>query len=156
MKSATAARLNRVLRWALGILMIWAAIGKIADTGEFLVALRSYELPLPDGMLRLTAVILPWLELICGLSLLAGFWLDTNLAILSCLMIVFLGSTGQAWIRGLDISCGCFGSAIENETFLGSVSFAVFRNLILAAVTIYLWVFALRQTERAAFSEDRT
>ena len=70
---------------------------------------------------------------------------------------IFTVATGQAWARGLDISCGCFNLQIlglgENEAvgkFLHSVSFAFFRALLLAAGAIYL----LRHQTRATPSSS--
>ncbi len=132
------------LRWSLGLLMIWAAMGKLVNAQEFLVALRAYQLPMPDLILRLVAIGLPWLELLCGLGLLAGWWLETNLGLVTVLMALFVLATGQAWARGLEIACGCFGGSLEEETFLGSVPFAFFRNLVLTAIAGALWMRLLR------------
>ena len=132
------------LRWFLGLLMVWAAIGKLVDAQEFLVALRTYQLPLPDIILRLAAIGLPWLELLCGLGLLTGWWIETNLGLVTVLMALFVLATGQAWARDLEIACGCFGGSLEDETFLGSVPFAFFRNLVLTAIAGALWIRHLK------------
>jgi uncharacterized membrane protein YphA (DoxX/SURF4 family) len=127
------------LRWLLGFVFIWAALGKMVDPQNFLVNLFDYRLPLPDSILRFTAVTLPWIELVCGLSLLTGFWPESTLGVILMLMAVFLIATAQAWVRGLEIDCGCFGSTIEKNSFAGSVQFAFFRNLVLIAISAYLF-----------------
>jgi putative oxidoreductase len=135
------------LRWLLVVLLIWAALSKIADLHEFHAGLLSYQLPLPDVLLQFTAIVLPWLEFICGALLIIGGARRAALLWAAGLFAVFVLATGQAWVRGLDIYCGCF-----NLAFLGldehggsglaklmeSVSFAFFRALLLLAGATYL------------------
>ena len=135
------------LRWLLGGIFIWAALGKIANPQEFLANLYDYRIPAPEFMLRLVAVGLPWLELVCGLALLIGVWQESTLGVILLLLVIFLLATGQAWARGLDIDCGCFGTAIEKDTFLGSVAFAFFRNLTLFGIGAYLFSDSLTAQE---------
>ncbi len=127
------------LRWLLGVVLIWAALGKLANAQDFLANVYDYRIPLPGSFLRHVAVTLPWIELLCGLALLTGFWQESALGLVFMMMLIFLAATGQAWIRGLDIDCGCFGTALEKNSFLGSVEFAFFRNLALLGITWYLW-----------------
>lgn len=127
-----------VLRLLLGAVFVWAGTIKILDSQDFLVSLYSYEIALPETLLRLVAVVLPWVEVICGLAIILGIWKDAGLDLVSLLLVVFIIATGQAWVRGLETSCGCFGSKVEEATFLGSVGFAFFRNLLLLFVAAYL------------------
>lgn len=134
------------LRGLLGLLLLWAAVSKLANPTEFLGSIYGYELPLPRGWLQVTAVVLPWVELLCGLMLVTGFGAVTALLLAVAMMVVFVLATGQAWLRGLDIACGCFDLKIfglaENwpglVKFLESVAFAFFRNLALTALAGWL------------------
>lgn len=146
-----------VLRCLLGLLLLWAAVSKMANPTEFLGSIYAYELPLPRSVLQTAAVVLPWVELLCGLMLLAGFWSQAALLAVTALMVVFVFATGQAWARGLDIACGCFDLkmfGIQDRMpglvkFLESVSFAFFRNLLLTGLSAFLlW----RVTRSAASS----
>lgn len=145
------------LRWLLGVLLLWAAVSKLANPTEFLGSIYAYQLPLPRMLLQAAAVVLPWVELLCGLLLLAGFWRQTALLIVTGLMVLFVIATGQAWARGLDIACGCFNLKIFglNESapglvrFLESVAFAFFRNLLLAGLAGFLLRQSLRRPEAA-------
>lgn len=145
----------QLLRWLLGGLMLWAAVSKLANPTEFLGSIYAYELPLPRPLLQTAAVVLPWVELLCGLLLLAGFWSQTALLIVTTLLVVFVIATGQAWMRGIDIACGCFNLQIFGlqerapglVRFLESVSFAFFRNLTLTGLAAYLLRQALRSPE---------
>lgn len=131
-----------VLRWVLAVLLIWAALSKIANLNEFYLNIALYRLPLPDVALRLAALVMPWLELLVGILMIAG---NARRAALFWAMILFASfvlATGQAWARGLNIDCGCF-----NLDFLGddlaaifaTVKFAFFRAVLLFAGAVYLW-----------------
>jgi len=93
-------------------------------------------------------MLLPWLELLCGLMLLAGLRLDAALGWSIALFGIFALATGQAWARGLDISCGCFNlhalgiESSGNESLyrlLESVELAFFRALLFLAGAIFLF-----------------
>ncbi len=90
--------LHDILRWFLGILLIWAALSKLADSSEFFTVLLAYRLPMPGGILRFVAVVLPWMELLCGLLLLANLWKDAALSWTLILFGVFLLVIAQAWL----------------------------------------------------------
>ena len=146
MNARTAGGVQRLLIALLGVLMLWAAVSKLANPTDFHGSIYGYQLPLPRAMLQATAVVLPWLELLCGLLLVAGLWVETALVLITGLLAVFVVATGQAWMRGLEISCGCFslkifglsGDLTGLERFLESVAFAFFRNLALTALAAYL------------------
>ena len=133
------------LRWLLGALMLWAAVSKLAEPTDFLGSIYAYDLPLPRALLQLVAVVLPWLELLCGLLLIANVWSETALVTLIGLLAVFVLATGQAWARGLEISCGCFNlqifgadSSSRLVKFIESAGFAFFRNLVLVLLAFLL------------------
>lgn len=130
------------VRWILGILLVWAALSKIANLNEFHADLAAYKLPLPDALLRLTAIVLPWLELMCGMLLLVGGLRRAALVWAIVLFAIFVLATGQAWARGLEISCGCFKLDFLSENAVRvfeSVGFAFSRALLLLAGAIYVW-----------------
>ena len=163
-KGSVAVGVRTTIRWLLGILFIWAALSKLANTTDFMGSILAYEMPLPEitvwqqelSLVGLAAVALPWLELLCGLTLLANFWTESALAVMFLLFSVFIIATGSAWARGLDISCGCFdlsmiGISARSDTmnFLESARFAFFRNLLLTSLVGYLFVSTLRLRARA-------
>ncbi len=135
-----------LVRWLLGIILVWAAVSKLPNLQEFYGALAAYRLPLPGAVLRFSAEVLPWLELFCGLLLLARLWYRATLLWLLILCTLFLIATGQAWARGLEISCGCMNldflqlSGMGNGTvkLLESAPFAFGRALLLTAGCAYL------------------
>jgi len=143
MKIAFEVNWRTVLRWVLAVVLVWAALSKIANLNEFYLSIRLYQVPLPDALVRLAAMVMPWLELLCGILMVAGTARRAALIWAAILFVVFIVATGQAWARGLNISCGCFKlDFIGNDAlakFLESVKFAFLRALLLLACTIYVW-----------------
>jgi uncharacterized membrane protein YphA (DoxX/SURF4 family) len=85
-----------------------AAIPKIMHPSEFALDISHYAM-LPDALINPLAVLLPWVEAVMGLALLSGFAAEGAISLANILMVAFLAAMAQAWIRGLDIECGCFG-----------------------------------------------
>ncbi|RBP39039.1 methylamine utilization protein MauE [Roseimicrobium gellanilyticum] len=146
-----------LLRWFLGLLLVWAALGKLANLQEFYVMLVAYRLPLPQAMLRGVAMVLPWMELLCGLLLIAGLRQRAALAWSLVMFVTFVMCTGQAWLRGLKIACGCLDLrfvGIEHGSsmaaMLESVEFAFLRSVVLAAAAVLVLQYAGRKTQDAA------
>lgn len=150
MKTSSGIDIKIVLRWVLGLLLIWAAVTKIANLNEFYLSIVLYQLPLPDTFVRLTAMVLPWLEFLCGIFLLTGPARQAALLWSAILFAIFVLITGQAWMRGLNISCGCFKLEFlgaQASAFFESVQVAFFRAGLLLAAAIFLF-----RTERSAHS----
>jgi len=98
-----------VAKVALSGVFLYAGSLKAFDPAGFALSIDNYRL-LPYPVAAALAVYLPWLELFCGLGVL---WPRTRLGALAVLIGLSLGFSGaiaSAWLRGLDISCGCFGS----------------------------------------------
>jgi hypothetical protein len=60
------------------------------------------------------AFYLPWLEVLCGCALIFHRLFAGAVAITTGLMVMFIGATAWARLQGIDVSCGCFGSAGSN------------------------------------------
>ncbi len=97
------------VRLILGALFIYSAVTKITDLDYFAKSLYNYRL-LPEDSLNFFALIIPWLELIIGVLLIAGIYVRESALIGTVLMIVFIAAVAIAVARGLDIECGCFGT----------------------------------------------
>jgi uncharacterized membrane protein YphA (DoxX/SURF4 family) len=134
---------KRALRWLLAGLLVWAALGKIANLQEFHANVAAYRLPLPAAMIRMAVTVVPWLELLCGILLVAGTMRRAALLCTVGLCAVFVLATGQAWARGLEISCGCFKLDFLGEgaakQVLESVQFAFGRAVLLLAAAVWLF-----------------
>ena len=97
----------------LGDLLIDLQGIRLADPAGFAHDINNYRI-LPWTLSLALAFYLPWLEILCGLALIARFLYRGALSILSVLIVVFTLATIAAKVRGLDITCGCFGHASQH------------------------------------------
>jgi uncharacterized membrane protein YphA (DoxX/SURF4 family) len=134
---------NTVLPWAglavrLVAAAIWltAGIAKILDLEHFHTQVSAYKL-LPHVLVEPFAYALPFVETFAGLYLLLGL-LTRATAIFTCvLMIAFLAAQIQAWARGLQLDCGCFGTLVQQR--LGFWSIARDAALGLPGLVLAIW-----------------
>ena len=97
------------MRWYLGGLFLLACLHKVADPGAFALDIATYDV-LPLALVNLMALMLPWVELVAALLLLAGLRVRPAALLLCAMMVMFLAALLIALGRGLDMSCGCFAS----------------------------------------------
>lgn len=94
-------------RVVLGVVFVYASWYKLLSPEEFARSILNYRV-LPTETVNLPAIILPWIELICGLLLLVGLFTAGSSLVVAGMLSLFLGALGLALVRGIDISCGCF------------------------------------------------
>jgi len=97
-------------RLLVGVIFIYAAVGKIQNPADFALAIENYRI-LPTSLSHYAALLLPWLEIYCGIFLILGFWVRSSALIISVMTAVFILALIYALILGLDINCGCFDSS---------------------------------------------
>lgn len=140
--------LRTALAWIFlkaGLVKIWDFTHWQSATPDFALAIQHYRiLPWPDLTLLL-AVYLPWLEVITALALLTQRLRLGAITLFSGLTVVFLGALGSAWVRGLDIACGCFGKDEVSTDFPAMIA----RDLCILAGLAALLVFEWRRLRRA-------
>ena len=103
-------KLILLLRVILGIIFIYASIDKIIDPLKFSNTIDNYHIT-PVSLNNLAALIIPWVELIVGLFLIAGVYLRGSLIIVMVLLVWFIFILTQALVRGINVNCGCFNLA---------------------------------------------
>jgi putative oxidoreductase len=106
----------RIVDVIIGGLFIYAGAIKVLDPVQFATDIDNYKI-LPWTISVGLAFYLPWLEMFCGLALILRRLYLGGLSILTGLVAVFLVATIAAKVRGLDITCGCFGHASQNWNF---------------------------------------
>ncbi|MBC2716936.1 MAG: DoxX family membrane protein [Desulfobacteraceae bacterium] len=122
-----------IVRFILGAIFITAGIPKILDTASFAGVIYNYHL-LPDMLINIFAIALPWLEVIIGCMLVIGFWMPGTVILYNLLMIAFIGALVFNIARGLDISCGCFSTDSGDLIDMGTI----FRDIIILIASMYL------------------
>ena len=106
----------RILDVVIGGIFVYAGVLKVLDPVQFGNDIDNYK-SLPWFVSVRLALYLPWLEIFCGIALVFRFLYRGGLSILTALIVVFIGATIAAKMRGLDITCGCFGHASAHWSF---------------------------------------
>lgn len=96
------------LRMATGGILLWSGIQKIQFPAAFLSSVYDYQLLSPEQGL-IAAVVLPWFEFIVGACLIGSAHVHGAVVFSTVLGLVFVAVQSSALVRGLSISCGCFG-----------------------------------------------
>ena len=124
-----------LFRIIIGIVFVYASIDKIIDPAKFARNISNYHI-VPFGLENIIAIILPWLELLIGMGLILGLYVDGGTFISAILLIIFNLLVMQAMIRGYNIECGCglkegqmvgYGKLIENFLLLVGC-FVIFKS----------------------------
>jgi uncharacterized membrane protein YphA (DoxX/SURF4 family) len=107
----------------------------LAGPVEFANGIDNFKL-VPWPVSVALAFYLPWLEFSCALGLVFRFLYRGALTLLITLMVVFTLAVTAAKVRGLDITCGCFGHASQHWSFPSHLA----TNLAILAGLLVLWV----------------
>ena len=139
--------LNLLLRLAFGGLFVYAGGVKLIEPlglVSFTDDIRTFHL-LSDPWVAWLAMSLPWFELFCGIAVMIGPLRQGGLILLNLSLLGFLGALISAWVRGLDVSCGCFGHADAHASVLE----LIWRDLGLLVVGCWLLAsFRFRREKR--------
>jgi uncharacterized membrane protein YphA (DoxX/SURF4 family) len=126
-------RILALLRIGLGALFVYSAATKLPDMASLADSVSNYRL-LPGVLVPLFSVALVGMELLAGLSLVVGVAARAAACWIALMLFAFIAALSQALIRGIDLSCGCFGS-----TDVEPVSWAlVGRDALMLAAALIL------------------
>ena len=122
-----------LLRLVLVAAFLLAAIPKIQDPVAFAISVESYRILTGQAVLWV-ALVLPWLELVIGFGLLIPKMRRASSLLIMLLLFIFVGLHASAWIRGLDIDCGCYAiESVSSNYFL-----LISRNCALIIAAVFL------------------
>jgi len=124
------------LRLVLGGVFIYASVYKIADPAAFAKSIYNYRM-MPEATINLMAIVMPWLELVCGVLIIVGPLMRGSALLMGLMLLVFVVAIGTALARGLDISCGCFKVGDAAGRLVG-LKTLIEDALMLAAVGLIL------------------
>ena len=125
--------LPAAVRITLGAIFIYAALPKIADPVAFAGSVAAYQI-LPYFASYLTAAVLPFVELLCGLLLVCGYRIRGGAALIALMNLVFMAALASAIMRGLEIDCGCF----EQQGAKTSPWVALVRDALFLAMSLFV------------------
>ena len=101
-----------LFRLVLAVIFIYAGIQKFLQPDVFFEEIEAYRL-LPNAVAYFGAYFLPPLEIVVGIGILFKATMKWSALLIIALNVVFIFAILSAWIRGLDIDCGCFGESDE-------------------------------------------
>ena len=78
-----------IIRLLLDAMWVWASLDKIQDPGQFARDIANYHV-MPFGLENLSAILVPWLELLIGIGLINGVMVDGAALISFSLMLLFI------------------------------------------------------------------
>jgi putative oxidoreductase len=122
-----------VLRVLLAAVFLISSFGKLVDIERYSVdAVYNFDI-LPMALARFFGLVMPFIELLCGLGLLFGVL--TRLAALgvSLMSAAFFIAKGIVLAQGRSIDCGCFGAVVET---LASVTIFMDIPMVIMALLI--------------------
>lgn len=123
------------MRIVLGCVFVWSGILKVKEPLEFAQNVANFRI-FPVEISFLVALVLPWIELICGVFLIVGLLRCASALVLAGLLCAFLVLIISTMVRGIDVDCGCFGSIgrkvdyllVLTDVFLLYLAFNIFLS----------------------------
>jgi len=141
-----------IARLILGVIFIYASMDKIAQPAAFAKDIYNYQI-LPEILINVTAMVLPWLEMILGIFFLIGLFREGSAWIATLLLVGFFGAMVFNLARGLDIHCGCFHTSAHG-TDSAPMAWYVFRDGLFLVPAFYLFYRAFFGKGEAARVPD--
>ena len=118
---------NRWLTWAASLVVggffIYSSYHKILDPPDFAKAVYNFCL-VPDELLHLPAIYLPWFELVAGLAVAIGLGRRGGAFGLGFLTFIFIVVLGFNLYRGHPTICGCFSKFEDGTSWTDEIKFA--------------------------------
>jgi putative oxidoreductase len=124
-----------LLRVYVGGIFIYASMYKINFPSEFAETIASYQL-LPFWAVNLTALVMPWVELVSGVLMVLGIRTKSAAAVVGGMLVLFSVVILVTLLRGIPIGCGCFTS-VEDPLGWGTLG----RDLLWLAMTLQVYFF---------------
>ncbi len=118
----------------LSLVFIFSGLGKILSPGDFMENLLKYRV-FPLWMIKAAVIFLPWAEVLCGLGLLLPFFRRPAALLLILLNTMFIIILAVALSKGVEASCGCFGTLSE-EISLQAIS----RDLVFLSMALFVYL----------------
>ena len=138
------------VQFVLAAVFVVAGFGKVVDPPGFAHEIHNYAL-LPGVAINVMALVLPWIEIVCGLALFLGVARRSSARILGLLLVVFVIALSINLIRGKPVDCGCFGTSKAEKTQperLRDMKWAIARDIGLLLLVGQV-LAATRREERA-------
>lgn len=141
----------------VGLAAVWLVAGgtKVGDLAGSGRAVNAYDV-MPYDLAKVIGAALPFVELALGVLLLVGLATRLAAGVSAALLVVFIAGITQAWARGLQIDCGCFGSggqlaAGQSPTYGPEI----LRDLGFLALAVFLLIWPLTRLSIDSWLEKK-
>ncbi|MDI6809073.1 MAG: MauE/DoxX family redox-associated membrane protein [Candidatus Eisenbacteria bacterium] len=124
-----------VMRIIVGVIFILASVYKVGNPDHFRAVVAEYRL-MPEQLVPLVAVTLPWVEFICGVMLILGVYSRSNALIVVGVLCVYIAGMTINLSRGLVHDCGCF-DFFNEEIGIGTIV----RDLVFLILAIPILLY---------------
>jgi len=117
-----------------------SAYAKISDPQSFATAIKAFQIvqaapglteESAKEVMAWLAFLVPWIEGVCALALVLGFWARAAALVLFVMLAGFAGALASIVLRGMDVDCQCFGEYFGDA---GVTWMSVLRNVVFMAV----------------------
>lgn len=129
-------RVVLIFRLVLGVTFVYASVDKIAHPDQFAKIVYNYKI-LPDFLINIFAVTLPWIELLAGLFLIFGIFTEGASLVISFLLIIFVVAISVNVFKGVDLNCGCFSTDPAGKKEGMSLLLRDFLYLFMGLMVLY-------------------
>lgn len=128
------------LRVWVGVVFLAAAWDKILFPAKFALSIATYQI-LPLQYINGLAIILPWMELIVGMTLILGLWTRASALIMVGMNVLFIAALYLAIKSQTQMtSCGCFSS--DAAAAMKTIGWDyVYRDMRYLAAMVYVVLF---------------
>jgi uncharacterized membrane protein YphA (DoxX/SURF4 family) len=137
---------------ALGVIFVVAALPKIADPPSFAHMIYNYRL-VPSPLINISALVMPWLELLAGLALIVGVWKTAARTVITITLAVFIVAISINLGRDNAIDCGCFNVDDRGKSHgqrIVDMRVDVARDLGMLLLAAQLWYASMQEKRRLA------
>lgn len=118
-----------LLRVVCGLILFYSTHDKLVEPSAFIQEVADYH-TLPPQLVPLAAIVIPWVEFFSGAALVLGIGWRGAVVIFCGLMAVYSLSISWAFVRGIEIGCGCgLGDPNEKITWLTIVRDLLFLGM---------------------------
>ncbi len=127
--------LELLLRFFLGITFTYSSFHKIYEPAMFAKIIYGYSL-LPNELINIIAIILPFAELFSGIFLISGIFPKSGALLINIMLFAFIVAISFNLIRGHEFDCGCF--SLKNSSHKSSSIQLLIRDFLYFGVGIYI------------------
>jgi uncharacterized membrane protein YphA (DoxX/SURF4 family) len=122
-----------VLRVAIGAIFLVAGASKIGHVNVFATEIAGFRI-VPQPLVAPLAVLLPFVEVLLGGYLIVGLYTRVAGWIAAVQLAIFAAAIASTVVRGMAVSCGCFGPNDATVTSWPEVA----RDAALALVAAFV------------------